>query len=75
MKVDMEEHHDFGYGLRKEFWHRGIAREAGRAVIGQVEKDGLPYVTATHDVRNPRSGRVMEALGMSYRYSYEEIAA
>ena len=21
MKVDMEEHHDFGYGLRKEFWH------------------------------------------------------
>lgn len=64
MKVDMEEHHDFGYGLRKEFWHRGIAREAGRAVIGQVEKDGLPYVTATHDVRNPRSGRVMEALGM-----------
>lgn len=73
MKVDMEEHHDFGYGLRKEFWHRGIAREAGRAVIGQVEKDGLPYVTATHDVRNPRSGRVMEALGMSYRYSYEEM--
>lgn len=73
MKVDMEEHHDFGYGLRKEFWHRGIAREAGRAVIRQVEKDGLPYVTATHDVRNPRSGRVMEALGMSYRYSYEEM--
>ena len=22
IKVDMEEHHDFGYGLRKEFWHR-----------------------------------------------------
>ena len=30
VKVDMEEHHDFGYGLRKEFWHRGIATEAGR---------------------------------------------
>lgn len=24
VKVDMEEHHDFGYGLRKEFWHRGL---------------------------------------------------
>lgn len=64
MRVDMEAHHGFGYGLRKEFWHRGIAREAGRAVIGQAEKDGLPYVAATHDVRNPRSGRVMEAPGM-----------
>ncbi len=24
VNVDMEEHHDFGYGLRKEFWHQGI---------------------------------------------------
>lgn len=29
IKVDMEEHHDFGYGLRREFWHQGIATEAG----------------------------------------------
>ena len=27
IKVDMEEHHDFGYGLRKEFWHKGIVTE------------------------------------------------
>ena len=72
VKVDMEEHHDFGYGLRKEFWHRGIATEAGRAVIGQVRKDGLPYITATHDRNNPRSGNVMRKLGMRYCYSYEE---
>ena len=32
----------------------------------------MPYITATHDVNNPRSGNVMKALGMSYRYSYEE---
>ena len=38
VKVDMEEHHDFGYGLRKEFWHRGIASEAGKAVVEQVKK-------------------------------------
>ncbi len=30
----MEEHHDFGYALRKEFWHKGIATEADKAVIG-----------------------------------------
>ena len=50
IKVDMEEHHDFGYGLRKEFWHKGIVTEAGKAVIEQVKKDGLPYITATHDL-------------------------
>ncbi len=72
IKVDMEEHHDFGYGLRKEFWHRGIVTEAGKAVIAQVKKDGLAYITATHDRNNPRSGGVMKNVGMQYQYSYEE---
>ena len=72
IKVDMEEHHDLGYGLRKEFWHRGIVTEAGKAVVEQVKRDGLPYITATHDQKNPRSGNVMKKLGMKYCYSYEE---
>lgn len=73
IKVDMEEHHDFGYGLRKEFWHQGIVSEAGKAVVEQVKKDGLPYITATHDRNNPRSGSVMKKVGMRYCYSYEEL--
>ena len=68
----MDESHDFGYGLRKEFWHRGIVTEAGKDVIAQVKKDGLPYITATHDIKNPRSGGVMRQVGMKYQYSYEE---
>ena len=72
IKVDMEEHHDFGYALRKEFWHKGIVSEAGKAVVEQVKKDGLPYITATHDRNNPRSGNVMQACGMKYCYTYEE---
>lgn len=72
INVDMGEAHDFGYGLRKEFWHKGIVTEAGRAVVEQVKKDGLPYITATHDRNNPRSGGVMQNVGMRYRYSYEE---
>ena len=72
IKVDMEEHHDFGYALRKEFWHQGIVTEAGKALIEQVRKDGIPYITATHDKNNPRSGNVMKRLGMKYCYSYEE---
>lgn len=72
VNVSIDDNHDLGYGLRKEFWHRGIVTEASKTVIEQVKKDGLLYVTATHDIKNPRSGRVMKQLGMSYKYSYEE---
>ena len=64
---------DFGYGLRKEFWGQGIVTEASRAVLAQMKEDGVPFVTATHDRENPRSGRVMQKLGMAYRYSYREL--
>lgn len=33
IKVNMEEHHDLEYGLRKGFWHKGIVTEAGKEVI------------------------------------------
>lgn len=67
-----EEHHDFGYGLRKEFWNQGIVTEAAKAVVEQVKKDGLPFITATHDRNNPGSGKVMQKIGMKYCYTYEE---
>lgn len=70
--IGMDEAHDFGYGLRKEFWHRGIMTEAANAVAAQAKRDGLPYLTATHDRNNPHSGDVMRKIGMVYRYSYEE---
>ena len=70
--VDMDDHHDLGYALRREFWRQGFATEAGKAVMSQVRQDGLPYVTATHDRNNPQSGNVMQKIGLSYRYSYEE---
>lgn len=70
--VSAEDSADLGYGLRREYWRRGIITEACRAVLDQLQKDGVPYVTATHDVENPRSGRVMQKLGMRYQYSYEE---
>jgi len=72
VNLGIEEPHDFGYGLRREFWHQGMATEAGKRVVEQAQKDGLPYITATHDRNNPRSGRVMRKIGMKYCYSYEE---
>lgn len=72
LHLSADDSHDFGYALRKEYWHRGIVTEAGAAFLEQVRKAGIPYITATHDVHNPRSGEVMKRLGMTYRYSYEE---
>lgn len=71
--VSTQESHDLGYGLCKAYWHQGIVSEACQAVIEQVRRDGMPYITATHDRNNPRSGAVMQRLGMQYRYSYEEL--
>ena len=73
INISTNDSHDLGYGLRKEFWHNGITREAGAALVEQARRDGLPYLTATHDVNNPRSGNVMKALGMNYQYSYNEF--
>ena len=70
--VCMDDSYDFGYGLRKEFWHKGIVSEAAKAVLEQLKRDGFRYVTATHDIKNSRSGKVMRRLGMNYQYSYEE---
>ncbi len=72
INVSTDDSHDLGYGLTKEFWHNGIVTEAGKAVIAQLKKDSIPYITATHDVNNPQSGGVMRRLGMEYKYSYKE---
>jgi RimJ/RimL family protein N-acetyltransferase len=63
---------DLGYGLKKAFWHKGIAVEAASAVVKRTRAAGVPYITATHDVHNPWSGKVMKKLGLTYRYSYQE---
>lgn len=73
VKAESDESHDFGYALRKEYWNRGIITEASAAIVAQLKKDGLPYITATHDRNNPKSGRVMQHIGMRYCYSYEEL--
>ncbi len=70
--VSDDESRDLGYALGRKFWRQGYATEACRAVVDSLRKAGLPWVTATHDVRNLRSGQVMRRIGMRYRYSYRE---
>ena len=72
VQAEDDDSHDFGYALRKEYWHKGIVSEASIAVIELLKEEGIPYITATHDKNNPRSGAVMKRIGMKYCYSYKE---
>lgn len=73
VNIQEDDSHDLGYGLRREFWRKGIMTEAVRAVVNVAKEMGLPYLTATHDVHNPRSGAVMKKIGMTYQYTYQEL--
>lgn len=56
---------DMGYCMSRAFWGRGIMPEALRAVMDYLfDTVGLNRIAACHDVRNPKSGRVMEKAGM-----------
>lgn len=54
-----------GYAIGRDFWGRGIAVEAARAVVAWgMEAFGLVRVWASTDVRHVRSQRVLAKLGM-----------
>ena len=56
---------DIGYCLSRPLWGRGIMPEALRAVMDYLFGTvGLNRVAACHDLKNPKSGRVMEKAGM-----------
>jgi len=60
------EHENFGYWIGAQYWGRGFATSAARAVVAvtfsYLECD---QISASHLVRNPASGRVMEKCGLS----------
>lgn len=55
---------ELGYWMAKDWWGRGYATEAGRAVL-ELAFLGLrlPRLVAGHFIDNPASGRVLEKLG------------
>ena len=54
---------ELGYWIGKPFWGRGIATEAGLALVDIARTLALARVEASHFVDNPASGRVLEKLG------------
>jgi RimJ/RimL family protein N-acetyltransferase len=55
---------ELGYWIARPFWGRGIATEAGAALVANA-RDTLrqPRLVAGHFTDNPASGRVLEKLG------------
>ncbi|SDL63152.1 Protein N-acetyltransferase, RimJ/RimL family [Maricaulis salignorans] len=58
---------EIGYWIAKPFWGRGLATEAGQALIDYARTElAAETVTAGHYDDNPASGRVLEKLGFRY---------
>lgn len=58
---------ELGYCIGRSWWGSGIMPEAAKAVVrylfGEV---GFARISATHAKDNPKSGRVMQKIGMTY---------
>lgn len=61
------QHHiaEIGYALNKDFWGNGYVPEAANELLRLgFEELKLMRIFATYDIDNPKSGRVMEKIGM-----------
>ena len=59
------EHEHVGFWIGRPYWGRGYATAAARAVIALAfSLLDLEQLTASHLVRNPASGRVLEKCGL-----------
>lgn len=57
---------EVGYCLGKAWWGQGLMPEAARAVRDFLfDRVGYDCIQAGHDVNNPKSGRVMQKVGMT----------
>ena len=56
-----------GYCMGSKWWGKEIMPEAGKAVLKYLfEEVGFNRIAANHDKNNPKSGRVMQKIGMTY---------
>lgn len=62
-----------GYCIGRPWWNRGITSEALSAVIKYLmDEVGVNRIESRHDPRNPNSGKVMEACGLTYEGTLKE---
>ncbi len=65
----MEGYWGIGYNLHYDYWHCGYCTEAMRAIVDYAHnKLGVNKICSYHAVDNPRSGKVMEKLGLKFHH-------
>ena len=57
---------ELGWVIGKAYWGKGITAEAGMVVRDYLFDEGIVRVSAHHNIENPKSGRVMQKIGMVY---------
>lgn len=58
---------ELGWVLGRKYWGNGYMPEAASKVLDELfDEVGVNCVYAGHDVNNPKSGRVMQKIGMKY---------
>lgn len=58
---------DLGWVIGRRWWGQGYMPEAAEKVVGFLfDMVGANRIAAEHDVNNPKSGRVMQKIGMKY---------
>ena len=57
---------ELGWVLDDKHWGKGIMPEAALVIRDYLVQEGFVRIEAHHNVENPKSGRVMEKIGMQY---------
>ena len=57
---------ELGWVISDDYWGKGIMPEAAKEVLSVLFSVGYVRVQAKHNVANPKSGRVMQKIGMQH---------
>ncbi len=57
---------ELGWVLSDDYWGNGFMPEAATAVLDYLKDEGFVRVEARHNTLNPKSGRVMQKIGMKF---------
>lgn len=67
VKFDKEKKQaELGWVLSNDFWGQGIMPEAAAIILDYVKSLGFVRIEARHNIENPKSGRVMQKIGMQF---------
>ena len=70
---DRKKRAELGWVIGDAFWGKGIMPEAGAEVLKFLFELGFERIQAFHHIGNPKSGRVMQKIGMRYEGTLRNI--